>query len=241
MILLLDIGNSRAKWALFDGRVLRAGASCDHRGQPGASLAAQDLPRAEQVWVANVTGAAHERGIIAALEARGAATPRFARTQPEWNGLRIAYDQPERLGVDRWLSMLAVWNESRQPFCVVNAGTALTYDEVRDGGRHAGGLIAPGLATAWNAIRGATRFDLQPAPSAYTAGLGTDTESCVRQGTLYACAGLVERAARGAPESRLLTGGDAVALQPHLPGWTVRPNLVMEGLLAYARGAAEDR
>lgn len=239
MILLLDIGNSRAKWALFDGRVLQAGASCDHRGQPGESLAGQALPKADHVWVANVTGADHEREIAAALEARCAAQPRFARTQPECSGLRVAYDKPERLGVDRWLSMLAVWSETRQPFCVVNAGTALTYDEVREGGRHAGGLIAPGLATAWNALRSATRFELQPAPSAYTEGLGTDTESCVRQGTLYACAGLVERAARTAPPARFLTGGDAAALQPHLPGWTVRPNLVMEGLLVVARGATE--
>ena len=85
-------------------------------------------------------------------------------------------------------------------------------------------------------MRGATRFALPPAASRYTRGLGNDTEACVRQGALYACAGLIERAARESGGRRFLAGGDAKALKPHLEGqWTLVPDLVLKGLLAYAR------
>ena len=76
---------------------------------------------------------------------------------------------------------------------------------------------------------------MRPRPSRFGRGLGTDTDACVRQGALYACAGLIERAAREAGGTRFLAGGDARTLHPHLDGrWIVKENLVLEGLLAYA-------
>jgi len=243
VILLLDIGNSRIKWAVHDGKRLRAPEAREHHGLPGALLRKLDLPVTDEAWVANVTGAEHEGAIADAIDAQCGLRAQFARTRRAWSGLRVAYAEPERLGVDRWLAMAAVWIETEKPFCVVNAGTALTYDEVRRAGRHAGGLIAPGLSTALNAVRGSTRFEMRDTPvgaahgrEVFGDGLGTDTEACVRQGALYACAGLVERAAREVLGAKILTGGDAETLHPHLGrGWTLRPNLVLEGLLAYAR------
>jgi type III pantothenate kinase len=236
MILLLDVGNSRVKWAVFDGKALHAPEAREHGGRPGALLESVALPLTEAVWVSNVTGAEHEGPIADAVDAQCGARAQFARTRRDWSGLRVAYGQPERLGVDRWLAMAAIWIETEKPFCVVNAGTALTFDEVRRAGRHAGGLIAPGLTTALNAVRGATRFALARDAGAFIEGLGTDTESCVRQGALYACAGMVERAARDVLGMKVLTGGDAATLRPHIgKDWTVRPNLVLEGLLAYAQ------
>jgi hypothetical protein len=64
----------------------------------------------------------------------------------------------------------------------------------------------------------------------------------VRPGALYACAGLHARAARGAAGRRYLGGGDAGTLHAHLDGrWIVKENLVLEGLLAYARASAPAR
>lgn len=236
MILLLDVGNTRVKWAVHDGTALRAPAAHEHRGKPGPMLEQIELPLTDAVWVSNVMGEEHEGPIADAIDAQCGARAQFARTRRDWSGLRVAYAQPERLGVDRWLGMAAVWIETEKPLCVVNAGTALTFDEVRRAGRHAGGLIAPGLTTALNAVRSSTRFALQAQAGAFTEGLGTDTEACVRQGALYACAGLVELAARDVLGAKVLTGGDAETLRPHLGrGWTVRPHLVLEGLLAYAK------
>ncbi|HUR40618.1 MAG TPA: type III pantothenate kinase [Verrucomicrobiae bacterium] len=235
MILLIDVGNSRLKWTVAENGTLRALQAVEHEGQPGAALESLELPVCEQAWIANVTGAAHDGPLADAIDAQCGLRAQFARPRREWRGLRPAYAQPERLGVDRWLSMAALWIELEKPFCVVNAGTALTYDEVREGGRHAGGLIAPGLFTAWSAVKASTRFEMRPAPGAFGRGLGTDTDACVLQGALHACVGLIEHASREFLGPKILTGGDAATLHPHLSrGWLLRPNLVLEGLHALA-------
>ena len=238
MILLIDVGNSRLKWALARGaRLMRSGAIA-HRGVPARALRALRVPPVEAVWMSHVVGP-HEAALAAAIRRRFGVAPRIARTQKSCAGLRIAYSSPSRLGVDRFLAMLALWTAGHRAFCIAGAGTALTFDAVDARGRHRGGLIAPGLAAAWNAVRGSTRFALPPAASRYTRGLGADTDACVRQGALYACAGLIERAARGSGGTRFLAGGDARTLRPHLDGrWTLKENLVLEGLLAYSRQQA---
>jgi type III pantothenate kinase len=234
-ILLLDVGNSRLKWAVASGRRLSGVHAVAHHGQPAQLLRRVKFPKVRSIWLAHVVGP-HEKQLRATLQARFGLVANVARTEAACGGLRVAYADPARLGVDRWLAMLALWSAARRPFCVAVAGTALTFDAVDARGRHQGGLIAPGLGTAWSAVKGATRFALRPRPAQYTAGLGTDTDACVRQGTLYACAGLIDKAAAGTRGRRYLGGGDARTLLRHLDGrWTLKENLVLEGLLAYAR------
>jgi len=240
-LLLLDVGNSRLKWASADAAGLHPGGAVEHGGNPAAAVSAIGADAADAIWIANVTGAALGDKLAAVLKLRYGVAPRFARVEAEYTGLRAAYAEPQRLGIDRWLCLLAAWSETRGAACVVSAGTALTFDVVDAQGRHLGGVIAPGLLTMQQAVLGATRFAASGPAQDYSAELGRDTDGCVRQGALHAGAGLVERlAARYGKEARcLFTGGDAERLLPHLGGaWSLRPNLVMEGLLAYARGAA---
>ncbi len=238
MILLLDIGNSRLKWATASGARLSRVRAVAHHDRPARVLRALKTPRVDAVWMAHVVGPL-ERAALAAIRWRFGVAPRIARTRKTCAGLRVAYANPARLGVDRWLAMLALWSAGHRSFGIATAGTALTFDAVDARGRHRGGLIAPGLVTAWNAVRATTRFPLRPRPSLYTRGLGSDTDACVRQGALFACTGLIERAAREAGGTRFLAGGDARTLHPHLDGrWIVKENLVLEGLLAYARECA---
>jgi len=241
-LLLLDVGNSRLKWAGADASGLRPGGAVEHGGNPAAAVSGIGEESVDAIWIANVTGAALGDKLAAVLKLRYGATPRFAAVQGQCAGLRAAYAEPQRLGIDRWLCLLAAWSETRGPACVASAGTALTFDAVDAQGQHLGGVIAPGLVTMQQAVLGATRFAASGPAQDYSDGLGRDTDSCVRQGALHAGAGLVERlAARYGKDARcLLTGGDAGRLLPHLGGdWKLRPNLVMEGLLAYARSAAQ--
>lgn len=238
MILLLDIGNSRIKAALADAAGIEEVSALPHAGDPAAAIA--QLPEAtpERIAVANVTGPQHEQQIGAALQGRYGVVPAFARTQAECAGLRMSYPQPERLGVDRWLMMLALWQEGGGAFGVAGAGTALTYDAVDAQGQHLGGFIAAGLATHLQAVLGATRFATTDLGIAYTDGLGRDTEACVRQGAFLACIGALQHAAARHPAPRqVLSGGDAAVFQAQLPDWSLRPQLVLEGLLAWARQA----
>ncbi len=239
-LLLLDVGNSRLKWAAADAAAVGEGGAIEHGGNPAAAVSSIGLAKADAIWIANVTGAALGDKLAAVLKLRFGTVPKFVAVQAEYAGLRVAYAEPQRLGIDRWLALLAAWSEARGAACVVSAGTALTFDAVDATGQHLGGVIAPGLLTMQQAVLGATRFPSTGPAQVYTDGLGADTDACVRQGALHACAGMVERLANrhAANATRLITGGDAARLLPHLDGaWSARLNLVMEGLLAYARDA----
>lgn len=234
MKLLIDIGNTRLKWVCANADRLGAATAFPHDGDPASAL--QSLPALDpaEVWITQVTGTAQESALAEAVKGRFSLQPRFARSASEWQGLRNAYREPQRLGVDRWLAMMAAWSMQRGAACVVDAGTALTADVIAADGRHLGGFIAAGLATQQRAILGATRFATQDVDAIdYRSGLGIDTESCVRQGALLACVGAIERAAAQAdPQAVLLiTGGDAARLLPHLgPRWRHEALLVLEGL-----------
>ncbi|TXH04574.1 MAG: type III pantothenate kinase [Nevskiaceae bacterium] len=235
MILLIDIGNSRLKWALWDGVVLSPTVAVTHRGEPATALSQLPQRPLQAVWIAHVVGQQHEAAIAQAVTNRFGVPPRFARSGDTQLGLRSAYAEPARLGVDRWLMMLAAWSERREACCVVSAGTALTFDAVDAEGRHQGGFIAPGLTAMLQATLGNTRFPTAELGTAYHDGLGRDTEACVRQGAFLAALGAVERGVRaaGAPPVRYLCGGDAAVLLPHLgSGWQQRDDLVLRGLLA---------
>lgn len=239
MKLLLDIGNSRLKWALADASgVVRSGA-LPHEGNPVAALAALAIETPSQIWVAHVTGPEHEAALSSALRQRFGSSPQFARSVPTWRGLRNAYAEPHRLGIDRWLAMIAAWSESPSEVCVVDAGTALTIDCVDARGQHMGGVICAGLLTQQRATLGHTRFETRQLGADYHARLGRDTEACVREGAMLACLGAIDRggAILGAGARCLITGGDAPILRPHLQqSWSHRPNLVLEGLLALSIG-----
>ncbi len=232
MKLLLDVGNTRLKWALADAAGIGELSAVPHDGHPAHGVA--DLPgdAVTAIRVASVCGPAPDAELAAALAARFGVRPLFAATRAELDGLRIAYAEPERLGVDRWLAMLGAWCRLRRAFCLVSAGTALTFDAVDDQGRHLGGLIGPGLRAMVEATLGCTRFATLDLPEAPEPALGRDTEACVAGGALYAALGLIERAARDAPPTRLICGGDAARLKPMLTGhWQEQPDAVFQGLL----------
>lgn len=242
-LLLLDVGNTRLKWALWDDQFKQIEAIV-HEDDPVAVFARSDWPRVEQVWIACVPRLRDEARWREAVHNRCGLDPHIVISPAQWKGLNNAYAEPHKLGVDRWLSMAALWNERWAPFCVVGAGTALTFDRVDGQGQHLGGLIAPGLGSAQQSLLQVTVTLSSPtAASAYHQGLGQHSEEAIRQGSFFAARGVIEHALRAphadAREQRFITGGDAETLLPHLgEGWTHRPHLVLEGLLALARDGA---
>lgn len=239
MVLLLDIGNTRLKWAVFEQGQLRPGGAVAHEGKPADALSRLDLDEPLSIRIASVAGAANDLALKKICLARWQQAPLMARSEAECLGLRNGYETPQRLGVDRWLAMLAAWSTQRGACVVVDAGTALTVDVIDASGQHRGGLIAAGLHTSEKAVLGATRFPVRAVPLPAHAGLGLETESCVRQGAMLSVLGAIDRACSVAPDAqRILTGGDAETLRPHLAGnWVLRSALVFEGLLALAQPA----
>ncbi|WP_420428206.1 type III pantothenate kinase [Algiphilus sp.] len=226
----VDIGNTRLKWRL---RGSDAVTYCMHGGDPATALAQMLSHTQGALYVAHVFGADVEEALRAAAVTGGAREIRFARTKAEHDGLRLAYAQPQRMGVDRFLAMAALWRERRAGFIAVSAGTALTVDIVDDRGQHLGGFIAPGLHAMRTAVLDRTQF-----PHVFDAPAhdqpGTDTESCVAEAALAAALGLLERVQTRHRLPGFVGGGDATTLQPFLASdaWTLREHLVLEGLAA---------
>lgn len=234
MNLLLDIGNTRVKWARADGERLRDSGSIAHREDPAWS-ARLPAERPAAVWVASVADSAAVESLAAHAGDRWALTPRVVHSTARACGVRNAYARPERLGVDRWLACIGGYHRGAGSVLIADAGTALTLDFVAADGRHRGGLITPGVGTMRAAIAGGTRVRAEPGEFE-PAWLADDTDPAVALGTLQSALSLIGNARRAlAPERLLLTGGEAELLAPHLDtAWERVPTLVLEGLARLA-------
>lgn len=237
MILELDVGNSAVKWRVLgppqgtaaDGRCDLADLLADRAGMPGTPFA--------RLRVSCVRGAEVASSILMWSRTRCGIDAEFAQSTRSAAGVRNGYASPERLGVDRWLAILAAYDSLRGAVCVLDFGSAMTADFVDAGGGHRGGIIAPGLAMMQRSLQAGTdrvRFDRIEATARLAPGI--DTASAVGGGVLAAVSGFAERARRVAqaiaPETGMvLTGGDAGTVAPLLgfPA-SLRPALVLDGL-----------
>jgi type III pantothenate kinase len=242
--LLIDAGNSRVKWAIYQSGTLDVGAPFAHTvGVLGDRLneAWDNLPPPKQAWLSNVGGGLLAEQIAAWMTVRWP-TCAFVQVklQRQACGVTTRYESPERLGVDRWLALVGARASVDGAVCVVDCGTAITLDAMDASGVHWGGLIAPGLQWMQQGI--AQRLPaLTVAPSSYQGLLATNTAAGVLSGTLHAALGLIERsvsdvgALLGTLPELILTGGDAETLRPHLRiPCRYSPHLVLEGLRLFA-------
>ncbi len=243
---LVDIGNTRIKWALYDGKRLGQHGNAVHRDVRDAALQtlARMLPRdVTRLVVANVAGDAMAEGLRAVIASRAAIE--FVATSAERFGVRCAYAEPQRLGVDRWLAVLSAYHRAAGAACVIDSGTAVTFDAVGGDGEHLGGLILPGARLLAAALdRNTSGIGATPAPAGTPKGLallGRDTATAVGHGAMLAISAALDRAVRavgaavGTAPRVYLTGGDAVELGHWLETKVeARADLVLEGLALFA-------
>jgi type III pantothenate kinase len=238
--LLLDLGNSRLKWACWQDERLSDVDAVFYRGKDLAPLLDQvwgDLPVPAAVHGACVAPPAIRDSLVAWVSAHWGCPLHWLCTEAGDGALRNGYDEPAQLGVDRWLAMRAAWQRVGAAVCIIDCGSAITVDILDGDGRHLGGLIAPGLHLMQDALAAGTM--LQATTGAMTLPLGRNTAACVRAGVTHALLGLIERARQLAPPGArlLLTGGDAAALAAGLDGpYELHPDLVLEGVAGTLAG-----
>jgi type III pantothenate kinase len=235
---LFDLGNSRLKFAPCEDGGLGEVQAVPHDGRGFSDSWRDRLPlRLEVACVASVAAPELRDALVAELQVRGARV-RLASTQAHCGGVRIAYAQPQALGVDRFLALLAA-HARGGAWLVVGVGTALTVDLVDASGRHQGGRIAPSPALMREALQ--ARVRQLPAEGGSYREFADGTLDGLVSGCLGAALGLVERSLReatatcGTVPGLLLHGGGAPALASHLPPAVVAPALVLEGLARWAR------
>jgi len=219
--LVIDIGNSRIKSALFAGDELLDESVFDDLEQ---GIAAWSGLTFQKCLVSSVRfpKAELETKLPFPVEFLTASTP-----IPLVNG----YDTPASLGLDRLAAALGAWHlASRKAALAIDLGTCVTYDLVDEKGVYRGGAISPGLKMRAKAMH---EIELGSVPGSL---LGTSTDSCLKIGVWtglnFELKGFIEAYRVNFPEiSIYLCGGDAESFdslaKDHI---FVVPNLVLIGL-----------
>jgi type III pantothenate kinase len=249
--LLVDVGNTRVKWArLVNGQMGK------HQAASNADWTADQYARrvigrkwsdgAGRIIVSSVAGQKVARMLVDAARRSGAPVPEFVTSERQAAGVTTQYLDPWRLGVDRFVGAIGAHHlASGQPVCVVNVGTAMTLDLVDRKGLHRGGVIIPGPGLMVDSLLNGTdgiRRRAVGGRKGHPGLFAQTTRSAIGQGSLYAAASLVERAVEearaqlGSPPLVLLTGGGAPAIRPLIRNTAVcLPELVLHGLAVWAR------
>lgn len=235
---LFDLGNTRLKCAPLreDGSVGEV-LALPHRIEDVAAAMDAALPaRFDVAYLASVASPALSATVLDALSQRCGRISR-ARTQPRFAGMTIAYARPEKLGVDRFLALLALHRRGG-PALSCGIGTALTIDLLGADGRHLGGRIAPSPALMREALN--ARAAQLPVAGGDYHEFAADTEDALASGCDGAALALIERSAAeaarllGAAPPVHLHGGGGERLLPMLPSARWSPGLVLEGLAQWA-------
>ena len=243
-ILAIDAGNTRVKWGInIDGAWLHRGAvataDISRQTQLRDLLKVQEV---DHVVVSNVAGVAVARAITELVESIGKAADFIAACARQC-GVVNGYDEPSRLGCDRWAALIAAHMAAPAipaPKLVVMAGTALTIDTLTADGHFLGGGIVPGARLMRSALNNATAQ--LPLPEGIYQAFPTNTDDAITSGTIAACAGAIASqyaqvtSKVGSSPHCIASGGGMQELVAHLPfPVSINDNLVLDGLLAIAR------
>ena len=247
--LVIDVGNTRLKWALLDG------------AQPGASVLAQGaefleniekladgpwarLPEPQSMLGCIVAGEAVKRRVEEQLEIWNL-DPKWVVSSAAEAGLVNGYDHPTRLGADRWIAMIGAWHRvlrqgAARPLVVVMVGTAVTVEAIDAEGRFLGGLILPGHGIMLRALESGTAG--LHVPTGEVREFPTNTSDALTSGGTYAIAGAVERMVQHvrrhcqAEPACVMTGGAGWKMAPSMSvQFELVESLIFDGLLEIAR------
>jgi type III pantothenate kinase len=246
MLLTIDIGNTNITLGLYEGAELgpRWRVATAHERMPDE----YGLQFHEMLEFADLTPDVLEgicmASVVPPLTAKiEAACQQYLGIKPlnvdagVRTGVRIRYEDPRAVGADRIVDAAAVQKLYGGPACVVDFGTATTFDAITAEGDYLGGAISPGIEIAAEALFLRTaklpRVDLQRPPSA----IGRNTTHAMQSGLLYGYVGLVEgmigrfRAELGAQMKVIGTGGLAEIMSRETDAIQIlAPWLTLDGL-----------
>ncbi|AUH53301.1 type III pantothenate kinase [Chromobacterium sp. ATCC 53434] len=235
MKLLIDAGNSRVKWAVYQDADCVSRGAAEHHELADLAEVWRALPL-EGAWLSSVA----RREVVDALTAAAPCPLHRVYAESRFGDVCNHYRNTAEQGADRWLAVLAAREICRDDVVVACAGTALTVETLTAEGDYLGGLILPGHGLMLQSLaQGTANLDRQ-------AGAIVDfpqgTQDALASGAMAALTGAIEGQRRRladrtgrAPATVILTGGDAARIAP----WLAAPlqivdNLVLMGLLKVA-------
>lgn len=232
MIIDIDIGNTRVKYRVTGEAVMFC-------GQGEIARIIGDKVKAGDPCLVRIASVA-ANPVIETLLASLATYPQLqvmrVVSARYCAGVTSSYALPEKLGVDRWLAMIAAYNRFRAPVLVIDAGSAVTLDVVDAAGHHEGGWICPGLELMRTSLLQGTAGVRFETSDQFDVSLGRSTAEAVCHGTLAMMIGWLNSAVIALLEKYrnahiVLCGGDANTLRGHLEFPCVMwPDVVLDGL-----------
>lgn len=251
MLLVIDIGNTRTKWALADAEgKLSEVASCFNADIVASSLP-QDAMHAQKAIIANVAAEAVAHQVAQILQVAGKEF-HFVSAKVQACCVINGYQKPHTLGADRWAALIAAWHLYRHAAVVVNAGTAITIDaliedatndNVGESGLYLGGTIMPGLRLMHESLsHHAAQLNM---PSGAMSTFPTNTQDAMQTGCLNAASGAIVLMCQqlekhcGVMPKVVMSGGDASKIAEAinanlilgLKQVIIVKNLVLQGLV----------
>lgn len=239
MNLIIDIGNSRVKTAIFRNGQLENLLNHSH----------QEFASAVSTWIKSENVAGDIQYIGSASVGNKdmlTAVAQLAEDLPKAKWLAIdhqtplpvtnAYRSPATLGMDRICACVGARSRTGSgPLLVIDSGTAVTYDYLDANNRYLGGGIAPGLRSRFRSLKDYTASLPLVDPVGDLPLIGYNTETSIRSGVvngmLAEVSGIVARYQTLTDDQLIvyLTGGDGVFLGNHLKNI----NFVDSDLLLY--------
>ena len=239
MKLLVDLGNSRLKWGLMPATQLLENTVNSIAWQTQWSQLVQQWQALscvpDEVWIASVASQQLQQKLQQLCQNLWSIKPQFVETEAQHGLLSNGYQQPQQLGVDRWLAMIgAQQQDGDNNLCVVDCGTAVTIDIIEKN-QHQGGLILPGLYSLHPLLIDKTSRVLSPdKPLALKSGkiVAQDTQTAVSLGAIRMITATIEHTIQSFNPLRcFITGGDAATILPWLSiASEHQPHLVLRGL-----------
>ncbi|MCB6183893.1 type III pantothenate kinase [Leeia sp. TBRC 13508] len=239
--LLFDIGNTRIKWGMYDlavGVWHKKGLIEHDELADWLNKYRPILDQATLIKGSNVSTSHFQEKINQSSHH----TIEWVVSETARASVINRYDFPNKLGADRWLSLIAARSAHEGNVVVVNAGTAVTIDALDESGAFRGGFIVPGLHLMRQSLaKGTAGLPLQEGGF---ANYPSNTGNALYTGAVQAIAGAIMQIAHqmlndGIPPGMcMLSGGDANIIAPHLSlPVTIVEHLVLDGLAVISQHA----
>ena len=248
-LLAIDVGNTRLKWALYDGAhpqacLVAQGAEFLENIDRLSEGAWAELPAPDRMIGCIVAGDAVRRRVQEQMELWDV-SPQWVMAGSAEAGLVNGYDHPSRLGADRWVAMVGARQHmlargKARPLVVVMVGTAVTVEAIDQHGKFLGGFILPGHGIMLRALESGTAG--LHVPTGEVRMFPTNTSDALTSGGTFAIAGACERMVQ---HLRSHTGMEPMCVMTGGAGWKMAPsmaidfelldNLIFDGLLALAQ------
>jgi len=242
MKLLIDIGNTSTKWTCYDDGHWSPIGVCSTKVFPTQIIKQWMLfSKPEAIAVCHVAEDAIKQSLDKACQELWQITPFYAKSLEQQGPVVNKCLPPTSLGVDRWMAAIAAFRRCETACCILDSGTALTFDVVDKQGQFLGGYILPGFKVIAEGFKQCTqKIHISNEQSELSAlhGIPNNTVSAIKQAHFASVVGGCEQLYRHIcqvlqVEPRcFMAGGEAALWQEQFSfECEVVPTLVFEGLL----------